>query len=122
MIGLAAAASSSWAPPPNATAPVPAVTLNNKVAMPMISLGTWQYSSSVAESTVTLGLKLGFNHIDTANDYGNQDGVGKALAGVARDSYFLTTKVPPQEHEGSAYDGTTKDLDENLRLLDPRGS
>ena len=41
---------------------VPTVTLNNGIAMPMISLGTWQYSPSVAQSTVTLGLKVGFNH------------------------------------------------------------
>jgi len=107
------------APPPaiNAT-DMPAVTLNNGVKMPMLSLGTWQYSSSVAETTVKLGLKLGITHIDTANDYQNQDGVGKALAGVARSSYFLTTKVPPQESARSAYDGTTKDLEANLRLLD----
>ena len=41
--------------------------------------GTWQYNSSLAESVVSLGLKLGFTHIDTANDYKNQDGVGRAL-------------------------------------------
>ena len=72
---------------------VPNITLNNGVDMPMLSLGTWQYSSSVAESTVALALSLGFNHIDTANDYNNQYGVGRALASHSRTSYFLTTKV-----------------------------
>ena len=46
--------------------------------------GTWQYNSSLAESVVSLGLKLGFTHIDTANDYKNQDGVGRALASHRR--------------------------------------
>jgi len=98
-------------------ASVPAIQLNNGVAMPMISLGTWQYTPSVAETTVNLGLSLGFNHIDTANNYHNQDGVGKALANFNRSSYFLTTKVPPQTSSSNAYSGTTKDLDENLSLL-----
>jgi len=83
----------------------------------MLSLGTWQYNSSLAESVVTLGLSLGFNHIDTANDYRNQDGVGRALAKAGRDSYFLTTKVPPQQGRFSAYKGTMKDLNENMQLL-----
>merc|ERR1712166_1038108 len=52
--------------------------------------------------------QVGFNHIDTANDYNNQKGVGAALAGVDRSSYFLTTKVPP----GNAKK-TAKNLQEN---------
>ena len=70
---------------------IPTTTLNNGVVMPMISLGTWQYTPSVAKSTVELGLKVGFNHIDTANDYKNQKGVGEALAGIDRSPYFLTS-------------------------------
>lgn len=96
---------------------VPNVTLNNGVAMPMISLGTWQYSPQVAKSTVELGLKLGFNHIDTANDYRNQKGVGAALANFPRSSFFVTTKVPSQNDASSAYDATTKDLHDDLSEL-----
>ena len=96
---------------------IPTVKLNNGVAMPMISLGTWQYSKPVAKSTVALGISLGFNHIDTANDYRNQDAVGAALAGLNRSSYFLTTKVPSQTSANSAYEKTTKDLDDDLALL-----
>jgi diketogulonate reductase-like aldo/keto reductase len=87
------------------------------VHMPMISLGTWQYNSSLSESVVSLGLKLGFTHIDTANDYKNQDGVGRALASHARDSYFLTTKVPPQMLAPEAYAKTAADLADNMQLL-----
>ena len=60
----------------------------------MVSLGTWQLNSSIATAVVKLGLESGFTHIDTAWTYYNQDGVGAALKGVPRESYFLTTKVP----------------------------
>ena len=96
---------------------IPTTTLNNGVVMPMISLGTWQYTPSVAKSTVELGLKVGFNHIDTANDYKNQKGVGEALAGIDRSSYFLTTKVPSQSDASTAFDQTTKDLNDDISEL-----
>merc|ERR1712118_470308 len=54
----------------------------------------------------------GFTHIDTANNYHNQKGVGAALKGVPRDSYFLTTKVP----DGTASQ-TAKNLQDNLDQL-----
>jgi diketogulonate reductase-like aldo/keto reductase len=73
---------------------IPNVKLNNGVEMPMMSMGTWQYDTATAQSVVSLALKTGFNHIDTANNYKNQEGVGAALKGVERSSYFLTTKVP----------------------------
>jgi len=84
--------------------------------MPVISIGTWQYNSSVAEAEVRQALKAGFNHIDTAMNYGNQDGVGKALVGVDRKSYFLTTKVPPVPN-ASAYNLTKSLLQLDLSLL-----
>jgi len=91
---------------------IPTIKLNTGAEMPMISFGTWQFSPDVAQSAVTSALKVGFNHIDTANDYNNQDGVGKALKGVDRKSYFLTTKVPP----GSPAD-TEKALQDDLDQL-----
>lgn len=97
-----------------AMASVPTVKLNNGVEMPMISLGTWQYDPSTAERVVKLGLSLGFNHIDTANDYRNQRGVGAALP-TNRSSYFLTTKVPSQTY--NAYAATTKDLNDDIEQL-----
>merc|ERR1712048_536212 len=73
---------------------IPTHKLNNGVDMPMMSIGTWQYDTSTAEQVVKDALSVGFNHIDTANNYRNQKGVGAALKGVPRDSYFLTTKIP----------------------------
>jgi diketogulonate reductase-like aldo/keto reductase len=98
---------------------VPAIKLNNGVVMPMVSIGTWQYNSSTAQQVVSEALRLGYNHVDTANDYNNQDGVGKALASFPRSSYFLTTKVPGVEapHTGDAYNRTKASLAQNLQLL-----
>ena len=75
--------------------------------MPALALGTgtpgkgWR-NSSLAESVVRLGLSAGFTHIDTAHNYFNQDGVGRALASVPRASFFLTTKVEPAERLATA--------------------
>jgi len=91
---------------------IPKIKLNTGAEMPMISLGTWQYDSSTAEGAVKSALQVGFNHIDTANDYGNQEGVGRALKGVDRSSYFLTTKVPP-----AGYLGTKRNLQTDLTQL-----
>lgn len=63
--------------------------------MPVISLGTWQYNDTVAQDAIAKGLKAGFTHIDTAMNYNNQKGVGLALKGLDRDSFFLTTKTVP---------------------------
>jgi len=100
-----------------AAANIPNVTLNNGVEMPMISLGTWQYDDDTAEAAVRLALQTGFNHIDTANNYRNQAGVGKGLADFDRSTYFLTTKVPSTRSSSSAYATTTKALEEDLSLL-----
>merc|ERR1712032_672503 len=91
---------------------IPTHKLNNGIDFPMMSIGTWQYDDATAEQVVKDALAAGFNHIDTANNYRNQAGVGKALKGVPRDSYFLTTKVP----DGSA-STTAKNLQYNLDQL-----
>jgi len=98
-----------------AGASIPNATLNNGMGFPMISLGTWQYDDDTAEAAVKLALQTGFNHIDTAHNYNNQAGVGKALAQFDRSSYFITTKV--MSVNSNAYAGTTKLLEEDLTLL-----
>jgi len=94
---------------------IPNITLNDGIGFPMISLGTWQQTDDVAENSVMVGLQEGFNHIDTANNYHNQAGVGKALAKFDRSSYYLLTKVPNVNSD--AYEGTKKLLEEDLTLL-----
>jgi diketogulonate reductase-like aldo/keto reductase len=79
-----------------AAASVPTVTLNNGVAMPLVQLGLGGYNDSYATEAVVSALGVGFSGIDTAHDYGNQDGVaaGIAAAGTPRNSVFITTKIP----------------------------
>ncbi|HYD66363.1 aldo/keto reductase [Azospirillum sp.] len=64
-------------------------------AMPALGLGTWQLTGSACERTVRAALDLGYRHLDTAQMYGNEAEVGRALAasGVPRDDVFVTTKV-----------------------------
>lgn len=103
------------------------ITLRNGVEMPLAAMGVWQYSPEEAEEAIGLALQVGFTHIDTANDYFNEVGVGRAIAKVPRSSVFLTTKVPGCGVEGigqsgalpcaSAYAGTQKFNDANLELL-----
>jgi diketogulonate reductase-like aldo/keto reductase len=78
--------------------------------MPLLGLGVWQVEpGDEAENAVRWALELGYRHIDTAQAYGNEESVGRALAdsGVPRDEVFITTKFfprrddPAREAEGS---------------------
>lgn len=63
--------------------------------MPALGLGTWQLSGAACERSVRLALDLGYRHIDTAEMYGNEAEIGRAVAasGVGRSSLFVTTKL-----------------------------
>src|ERR1700745_1480590 len=66
--------------------------------LPMLGLGVWQGPDGPAcENAVRWALELGYRHIDTAQAYGNEASVGKALreSGVPRDEVFITTKFNP---------------------------
>ena len=69
--------------------------------IPQIGYGTWQRDGDEARRCVLWALEAGYRHLDTAEGYGNEAFVGKALAesDVARDAIFLTTKVAP-DHLG----------------------
>jgi diketogulonate reductase-like aldo/keto reductase len=67
-------------------------------AMPMLGLGVWQVPDGpVCEQAVLWALELGYRHIDTAQAYGNEASVGRALrdSGVDRSDIFVTTKFHP---------------------------
>ena len=90
------------APPPVPPLPryVPTLLLHNGVRMPAIACGTGGDDNSSAQVTVGAALRAGFTHIDTAHDYNNQAGVGKAIrefGGIGPfgpEELFLTSKVP----------------------------
>lgn len=63
--------------------------------MPKLGLGTWQLRGAACARAVADAIGLGYRHIDTAEMYGNEDGVGQGLrdGGVPREQLFVTTKV-----------------------------
>ena len=92
------------------------VQLSNGVAMPCIGIGTWPTTDEATETAVGHALRLGYRLIDTAENYGNEVGVGAAIrrSDVARQEIFLTTKFNRQWHsvEGAreACEGSLKRL------------
>ena len=66
-------------------------------ALPGVGLGTFEMSDAAAEQSVAAALELGYRHIDTAEVYNNETGVGRAVAssGVPRAELFVTTKLWP---------------------------
>lgn len=69
--------------------------LNNGVKMPMLGYGVYQTPPEETERCVLEAVDVGYRSIDTAQAYGNEEGVGNALAksGLPREEFFLTTKV-----------------------------
>lgn len=63
--------------------------------MPKLGFGTFRLQDEVAYQSVLTAIEEGFRHIDTAQIYGNEEAVGRAIkdSGVARDELFITTKV-----------------------------
>lgn len=77
----------------------PATTLADGHEMPLLGLGVWQIPDGPeCVDAVRWALELGYRHIDTAQAYGNEASVGRALkeSGVDRDEVFVTTKFMPR--------------------------
>ncbi|MCA1334263.1 aldo/keto reductase [Pseudooceanicola marinus] len=70
-------------------------TLPNGVEIPKLALGTWMIEDDVVADAVKTAIDLGYRHIDTAQAYGNERGVGEGIrnSGVPRDQIFLQTKL-----------------------------
>ncbi len=67
--------------------------------IPVLGLGTWQSTGQDCIDVVKKGLQMGYEHIDTAQAYDNEKEVGEGIkqSGVARDKFFLTTKIFPDD-------------------------
>lgn len=67
--------------------------------IPVLGLGTWQSTGQDCVDVVSQALKMGYEHIDTAQAYGNEKEVGQGIkqSGVSRDKFFLTTKIFPDD-------------------------
>ncbi|NKE56010.1 aldo/keto reductase [Lentzea sp. PSKA42] len=82
--------------------------------MPQLGFGVWQVPDEEAASVVAEALKAGYRSIDTAAAYGNESGVGEAIANVDRDELFVTTKLWNTDH---GYDATLRAFDESAKKL-----
>ena len=76
---------------------LPAVALGPK-AMPLLGFGTWPISDDEVTEAVHTALEAGYRHLDTATAYGNEAGIGRALArsALAATEVFVTTKLPAE--------------------------
>lgn len=92
------------------------ITLNNGLRAPQLGYGVWKIPNEEAENAVVQALETGYRLIDTAKIYGNEVGVGQALAksSLAREEIFLTTKV---WNADQGYETTLKAMDESLEKL-----
>lgn len=91
-------------------------TLNNGVEMPMLGFGVYQTPPAETERCVREALEVGYRLIDTAQAYGNEEGVGAGVraSGVPRDEVFITSKVWVAD---MTYERATASIDESLKKL-----
>ena len=93
--------------------------LNSGFTMPVLGLGTWTLSADEAEASSYCALENGYRLIDTAQYYGNEEGVGRAVRRAvadglcAREDVFVTSKIMPSSFERAA-----ESIDESLARLD----
>jgi 2,5-diketo-D-gluconate reductase A len=95
---------------------IPTIDLGGDVEIPQLGFGVFQVPPADTAETVTVALQTGYRHIDTAAAYRNERAVGEALAasGLARDDYFVTTKL---WNTDQGYDSTLKAFDASLGRL-----
>ena len=93
------------------------ITLKNGRTIPALGFGTWQIKGDECVTAVDTALKAGYRHIDTADGYHNHTEVGQGIKqnGIAREDFFLTTKIFPGDLEA---DTVRKKIDTYLEELD----
>src|SRR6185312_756877 len=93
------------------------VQLNNGVEMPILGFGVFQVKDlNECERSVTDAIETGYRLIDTAESYGNEEAVGKAIkrSGISREDLFIATKLWIQSN---GYEGTKKAFETSLKKL-----
>ncbi|WP_100499412.1 aldo/keto reductase [Geodermatophilus chilensis] len=97
-------------------ATVPTIRLNNGVEIPQLGFGVYQVPPEDTAEVVSTALEIGYRHIDTAEMYGNEKGVGEAVArsGIDRGEVFVTSKLNNGFHRRDdalrAFDQSLADL------------
>lgn len=90
--------------------------MNNGLEIPKLALGTWLIDDNKVAKAVQEAIKIGYRHIDTAQAYENERGVGEGIraCGISRDKIFVTSKVAA-EHK--TYESASKSIDESLNKM-----
>ena len=90
--------------------------MNNGLEIPKLALGTWLIDDNIVAEAVREAIKIGYRHIDTAQAYKNERGVGEGLrtCGVSRDEIFVTSKVAA---ENKTYESAADSIDETLNKM-----
>ncbi|MCL1948738.1 MAG: aldo/keto reductase [Turicibacter sp.] len=91
-------------------------TLNNGVKMPMLGYGVFQIPSAETKRLVKQAIEVGYRLIDTAQSYGNEEGVGAAIkeSGIDREEFFITTKIWSSNF---GYEKAKKSIEDSLAKL-----
>lgn len=91
--------------------------LSNGISIPKIGLGTWQIPNDDVYQVTLDAIKVGYRHIDSANGYQNEEGVGRAIkaCGLPRDDIFITSKLPSHI---KGYQVTLDSFEETMKNLD----
>jgi 2,5-diketo-D-gluconate reductase A len=94
----------------------PTITLNDGREIPQLGFGVFQIEPGHTAEKVKAALDVGYRHIDTAQMYGNEEGVGKGIAdsGVPRDELWITTKL---NNDGHGRGSAVERLDDSLTKL-----
>ncbi|HLS64375.1 MAG TPA: aldo/keto reductase [Ruania sp.] len=95
---------------------VPTLILRNDVTIPALGMGTWPMDDAEVADAVQTALGIGYRLIDTAENYGNERGVGEGLrrSSVDRGEVFLTTKLNERWH---SYDGARQAFENSAERL-----
>ena len=99
------------------------ISLNASTSIPIVGFGTYKIDDDTAEHSVGIALEVGYRHIDTAEGYRNESGVGRALegSGLSREDFFVTTKMwpgnPAWGDEVKSHADTLRALDQSLERL-----
>ena len=90
--------------------------MNNGLEIPKLALGTWLIDDDKAAEAVRQAIKIGYRHIDTAQAYGNECGVGEGIrtCGISRDKIFVTSKVAA---ENKTYESAANSINETLNKM-----
>lgn len=92
------------------------VTLSNGVVVPMLALGTWFIDDDKVTEAVRQAVSVGYRHIDTAQAYANERGVGEGIrsCGIPREEIFVTSKVAA---ENKSYETAMESIDKSLETM-----